>query len=61
MISANVKNGTVTSKCGTKYEIPVLTEQFSHLQENANKLAYEVGLQVYDLARGIGDKPQLPA
>ncbi|KAK3724303.1 hypothetical protein RRG08_043300 [Elysia crispata] len=30
-------------------------------KENANKLAYEVGLQVYDLARGIGDKPQLPA
>ncbi|GFO41969.1 phosphoacetylglucosamine mutase [Plakobranchus ocellatus] len=29
-------------------------------RENADKLAYEVGLQVYDLARGIGDKPVPP-
>lgn len=30
-------------------------------KENADKLAYEVGLQVYELARGLGDKPKLPA
>ncbi|RUS88087.1 hypothetical protein EGW08_004140 [Elysia chlorotica] len=30
-------------------------------KEHANKLAYEVGLQVYNLARGIGEKPQCPA
>jgi len=30
-------------------------------QSNANLLAYEVGMAVYQMAGGVGESPQLPS
>lgn len=44
---------------GTEDIIRVYAE--ASTQDAANKLAYEVGMKVYELAGGIGEKPKLPA
>uniref|UniRef100_A0A131Y3J1 Phosphoacetylglucosamine mutase n=1 Tax=Ixodes ricinus TaxID=34613 RepID=A0A131Y3J1_IXORI len=44
---------------GTEDIVRVYAE--ASTQDAANKLAYEVGVKVYELAGGVGDKPKVPA
>lgn len=53
--------------CGRAFVRPSGTEDIVRVyaeattQDSANQLAYEVGMKVYELAGGVGEKPQMPA
>ncbi|CAL1542129.1 unnamed protein product [Lymnaea stagnalis] len=58
-IVSNYKHGRAFARpSGTEDVVRVYAE--ADTQANADKLAYEVGMQVYKLARGTGELPSLP-
>ncbi|XP_005089071.1 phosphoacetylglucosamine mutase [Aplysia californica] len=59
-LAAGYKNGRAFVRpSGTEDVVRVYAEADS--QQNADQLAYEVGVQVYERARGTGDRPSPPS
>ncbi|XP_064465674.1 phosphoacetylglucosamine mutase-like [Ornithodoros turicata] len=58
LLVQNVPNGrSFVRPSGTEDIVRVYAE--ANTQEAANKLAYEVGIKVYELAGGVGERPKL--